>query len=98
MALPSNDFVDEIEYLKLLTMMVIVSSCYHEKGIFQQSNELAPRNFFHELSPRTPAPDPQIALAAKPIHFWIAPRSLLFNGRNFQIHFKIIKLKSTTPF
>ena len=44
-ALSSNDFADEIKYLKLLTMMVIVSSCYYEKGVFQQSNELAPKNF-----------------------------------------------------
>ena len=41
-ALAYNDFADEIEYLILLTMMVIVSSCYHEKGVFQQSNELDP--------------------------------------------------------
>ena len=43
-ALASDDFADEIEYLKLITMMVIVSSCYYEKGVFQQSNELDPKN------------------------------------------------------
>ena len=30
-ALASNNFADEIEYLKLLTMMVMVSSYYHRK-------------------------------------------------------------------
>ena len=53
-ALASNDFADEIEYLKLLTMMVIVSSCYYEKGVFQQSNELDPKIFFQGLSPGLP--------------------------------------------
>ena len=53
-ALASNDFADEIEYLKLLTMMVIVSSCYYESGVFQQSNELDPKRFFQGLRPRTP--------------------------------------------
>ena len=38
--LASNDFADKIEYLKLLTMTVIVSSCYYKKSVFQQSNEL----------------------------------------------------------
>ena len=37
--------MDGIEYLKLLTMMVIVSSCYYEKGVFQQSNEHDPKKF-----------------------------------------------------
>ena len=45
-AVASNDFADEIEYLKLLNMMVIVSSSYYEKDVFQQSNELDPKNFF----------------------------------------------------
>ena len=45
-ALASNDFADEIEYLKLLTRMVIISSCYYEEGHFQQSNELDPERFF----------------------------------------------------
>ena len=49
-ALASNDFANEIEYLKLI--MVIVSSCYCDKGVFQQSNELDPRTFFRGLSPR----------------------------------------------
>ena len=65
MALVSNDFADETEYLKLLTMMVIVSSCYYEKGIFQQSNELDPKNFSGGCAPRTP----RLALATQPIHF-----------------------------
>ena len=50
--LASNDLADEIEYLKLLTMMVIVSSC-HEKSVFQQCNELDPRKVFRGPS-RTP--------------------------------------------
>ena len=54
MALESSDFADEIEYLKLLTMMVIVSSRYYEKGAFQQSNELDPKKFLRGLHPRTP--------------------------------------------
>ena len=45
LALASNDFADEIEYLKLIIMMVIVSSRYYGKGIFQQANELDPKNF-----------------------------------------------------
>ena len=45
-ALASNDFAVEIDYSKLLTMMVIVSSCYYENGVFQQSNELEPKIFF----------------------------------------------------
>ena len=49
MAVASNDFADEIEYLKLLTMMVIVSSRYYEESVFQQSNEL-PK--LHSLSDR----------------------------------------------
>ena len=53
-ALAFNDLADEIEYLKLLTMMVIVSSCYHEKGVFQQSSVLDPRKFFRGHSPRLP--------------------------------------------
>ena len=44
-ALASNDFADEIEHMKLL-MMVMVSSCYYEKGVFQQSNERDPENFY----------------------------------------------------
>ena len=71
-ALVSNDFADEIEYLKLYTMIMIVSSCYHEKGVLQQSNELGPRKFL--------PPNLQIALAwpslPSPSTFWIAPRSL----------------------
>ena len=58
-ALASEDFADEIEYLKLLTMMVIVSSRYYEKGVFQQSNEVDPKNVFRGLRPT----DPQLALA-----------------------------------
>ena len=41
----ANDFADEIEYLKLITSIVIVSSCYYEKDVFQQSNELDPKTF-----------------------------------------------------
>ena len=52
--LTSNDFADEIEYLKLLTMMVIVSSRYHEKSVVQQSNELDSKESFRGLRPRTP--------------------------------------------
>ena len=33
-ALESNDFVDEIEYLRVLIMTVIVSSCYCEMVFF----------------------------------------------------------------
>ena len=44
-ALASDDFADEIEFLKLLAMMVIVSSRYYEKSIFQQqSNDLDPKS------------------------------------------------------
>ena len=39
-ALASNDFADGIEYFQLFTMLVIASSRYSEKGVFQQSNEL----------------------------------------------------------
>ena len=49
--LASNDFADEIEYLKLLTMMVIVASRYHEKSVVQQSNELDSKKF---LDPQVP--------------------------------------------
>ena len=52
--LASNEFADEFRYLKQPSMMVIVSSCYHEKGVFQQGNELDPRKFFRGRSPRTP--------------------------------------------
>ena len=53
-ALASNDFADKIEYLKLLTMMVIVSSCYYENGVFQKSNELDPKKFSPGLRPWAP--------------------------------------------
>ena len=53
--------VDGIEYLKLLTMMVIISSCYYEKSVFQQSNEHDPKQKF---SGATPA-DPQFTLAKR---------------------------------
>ena len=59
----SNDFADKIEYLKLLTMMVIVSSCYYEKGVFQQSIEFDPTKFFRGLRPRPPSYT-SLALAA----------------------------------
>ena len=57
--------IDGIEYLKLLTMMVIVSSCYYEKGVFQQSSKHDPK---------------KISLAKRLLPslstFWIALRSL----------------------
>ena len=54
MALESNDFAYEIEYLKLLTMMVIISSCYYEKGVLQLSNELDPKNFSNDCATEPP--------------------------------------------
>ena len=65
--LASNDFADEIEYLKLLTeadtdslkLILIVSSCYHEKILFQQSNELDHKKMFLGAAPS----DPQITFA-----------------------------------
>ena len=48
-ALAANDFADEIGYFKLFTTMVIFSSCYYEKGVFQQSNELDPKTFLRGL-------------------------------------------------
>ena len=59
-ALASNDFVDEIEYLKLFHMMMEVSSGYCEKGVLQQSSERDPRKLFPLAGP----PDPQVTLAA----------------------------------
>ena len=53
-ALVSNDFADEIEYLKLLTMydgdslFMLLRKGQQSKGIFQQSNELDPINFSEE--------------------------------------------------
>ena len=44
-ALASNDSADEIEYLKLLTIMVIVSSYYYERGAIKLSNKLDPKKF-----------------------------------------------------
>ena len=68
MGLGSNDFADEIEYLKLLTMIVIVSSCYYEKGVFQQSNELDPKDFSGGLAPG-PRNYIRLGLASLPTHF-----------------------------
>ena len=59
-AFAANDFADKIEYLKLLTTTVIVSSCYYEKGVFQQSNELDPKTFFWGL----PGPSNYYCLAS----------------------------------
>ena len=74
MALVSNDFADETEYLKLLTMMMICSSRCYKKGVFQQSNELDPKIF-----PGLHSPDPQVTLAWRslpsPSTSWIAPWS-----------------------
>ena len=57
----SNNFADETEYLKLLTIMAIVSSRHYEKGVFQQSNELDPKKVFRGTAP--PDPKPQLTLA-----------------------------------
>ena len=52
-ALASNDFADEIQCVKLLTMLLKVSSRYYKKNVFQQSNELDSKNSFQVRSPRT---------------------------------------------
>ena len=44
-ALASNDFADEIEYLKLLTMLVIASSRYYEKAF--SCNPVSSPNYTH---------------------------------------------------
>ena len=54
MALSSNDSADEIEYLKLLNVMVIVYPCYYEKGVFWQSNELDPETSVPGATPSYP--------------------------------------------
>ena len=48
--LVSDDFADEIDYMKLITITLIVASFYYEKGIFQQSNGLDPRKFSSSFS------------------------------------------------
>ena len=82
--LESNDFADETEYLKPLTMMVIVPSCYYEKGIFQQSNELHAKKFFRGLHPRTHK--------LHSLHFLIAPWSLETTFGSFHDNFVVLYL------
>ena len=84
MELESNDFADEIEYLKLLAMMVIVSSRNYEKGVFQQSNELDPKKFFRGLHPRTHK--------LHSLHFLIASRCLETTFGSFHEDFVVLYL------
>ena len=74
-ALASNDFADEIEYLKL-------HSCYYEKCVFQQTKVLDRKNFFPgNCVPETPNYT-RLALASLPIHF-LDRSANLEHGKNF---------------
>ena len=95
-ALASDDFVDETEYLKLLTMVVIVSSCCHEDGVFHQSKEFDPRKFLRGLSHRTLILY-SLALAALPIHFLDRSAVLVFQVRR-PFTAAVLKHKSATRF
>ena len=63
MVVGSNDFADEIEYLKLLTMMVIVSSCYYIMlYIMKRAFSSYPMSFILKNCSGGCAPDPKVVL------------------------------------
>ena len=64
----SNDFADEIEYVNLLTMMVIVSLRYYKRAFSSNPMSLIPKKFFGGCAPWTPNYT-RLALAAQSVHF-----------------------------
>ena len=63
-ALASNDSVDEVEYLRLLKIIVIVYSFYHEEGFFGNLMSLVLKRMFPGAAPRNPQIFTRFAVAA----------------------------------
>ena len=74
-ALASHDLADETEYLKFVTILVIVFSCHYERAFSSNPTSLILNKF-----PGAAPPSPQVTLAQHLLPslstFWIAPRFL----------------------